>query len=115
LDAGVLRLLVLLAGLARRAPWPTGTARPAGRHGGRAGGRGDRASAPNPPSAARGRWRCGRGWSPGACWRAAGGRGHSTAVPAAAPATWRCRRGSATAPLPTAVTNRPPVGARYRW
>jgi hypothetical protein len=37
LDAGVLRLLVLLAGLARRAPWPTGTARPAGRHGGRAG------------------------------------------------------------------------------
>jgi hypothetical protein len=34
----VLGLLVLLAGLARRAPWPTGgTARPAGRHGGRAG------------------------------------------------------------------------------
>jgi hypothetical protein len=58
--AGVLRVQLLLAGLAGRGPRPTGTARPAGRPVGRAGGQGDRASAPNPPSGARGRRRCGR-------------------------------------------------------
>ena len=39
---------------------PTSTARLPGRPVGRAGGKGDRASTPNQPSAARGRWRCGR-------------------------------------------------------
>jgi DDE superfamily endonuclease len=61
LDTGVLRVLVLLAGLPRRAPQPTSVSRPPGRRPvGRAGGAGDRASAPNQPSEARGRWRCER-------------------------------------------------------
>jgi hypothetical protein len=61
LDPGVLRVQLLLAGLPRRPPHLTDTAWPASRHAiGRAGGASDRASAPNPPSGALGRWRCGR-------------------------------------------------------
>ena len=60
LDAGVLCVQLLLAGLPRRPPHPTSTARPAGRPDGRAGGAGDRASTPNQPSGTRGRWRCER-------------------------------------------------------
>jgi hypothetical protein len=61
LGAGLLRLLVLLAGRPRRAPHPTRSARPAGRRPvGRAGGHAERASAPNQPPRAPGRRRCGR-------------------------------------------------------
>ena len=64
LDAGVLCVLVLLAGLPGRPPCPTGAAGSPGRCHGRAGGAADRASRRNRPCARPGRWRyerCGPG------------------------------------------------------
>jgi hypothetical protein len=60
LGAGVLCVLVLLAGMVCRPPCSTGSARPGGRPHGRAGGTSDQTSGQNRPSGPRGRWRCGR-------------------------------------------------------
>ena len=86
LGAGLLRVLVLLAGLLRRpsltqpaAPDPPGRPRRP-----RGGQRRPDIRAEPAVQACRGRWRyerCGPGWSRGACWRAAGERGRQRRRP----------------------------------